>query len=295
MMDLGDRMKRAEQSTRTNLIYRCPAILRIDGRAFHTFTRGFNKPWDWRFHWCMFETAKTLCSEISSAKFAYGQSDEISILLTDYDTLQTEQWFGGSVQKIVSVAASIATLAFNKAVNDMLKGLETRFGSYVTDDGLMWSKRFQATFDARVFSIPKEDVANYFVWRQQDAVRNSIQMLGRSVFYHSSLWNKNCDEIQEKLWQQHKINWNDCPTIQKRGWAAYRFDHVDADGIKEPFGKNLQFPGSFDSLIKKPKWAIDIDIPTFTKYRKFIETWLDPIDMPWYNREENLSQGENDE
>ena len=196
-MNLEERMKKYEQeSVGPYLIKRCPAIIRLDGRAFHTFTEEFHKPWDWRFHWCMFETAKALCADIPTAKLAYGQSDEISILLADFDNLETEQWFGGRVQKIVSVAASVATLAFNKTVNAMLKGLNTRFGTYVTDDELMWSKRFMAMFDARVCSIPKEDVANYFVWRQQDAIRNSVQMLGQTYFSQKELSGKSCDEIK---------------------------------------------------------------------------------------------------
>lgn len=274
-MNLGSRMKSYEQdSVGSSLIRRCPAILRIDGRAFHSFTQGFESPWDWRFHWCMFETAKALCSEISTAKFVYGQSDEVSILLTDYDTLQTDQWFGGGVQKIASVGSSIATLAFNKAINSMLKGLDTRFGSYDTDNEMMWSKRFQAMFDARVFSIPKDDVTNYFVWRQKDATRNSIQMLGRCYFSHKQLLNKSCDEIQEMLWQQHNINWNESPTVQKRGWSMYKDVCVGTDGFMPPDSCMV----SHWNAISRPKWGIDLEMPIITQDRDFVEKWLTVTD-----------------
>lgn len=264
-------MKAYEQdSVGKYLIKRCPAILRVDGRSFHNFTKGFEEPWDWRFHWCMFETAKALCAEISTAKLAYGQSDEISILLTDYDNLQTEQWFGGKVQKIVSVAASIATLAFNTTVNSMLKGLDTRFGHYETDDELMWSKRFQAMFDARVCSIPREDVTNYFVWRQQDATRNAIQMLGRSHFSHQQLINKNCDQIQEMLFQKG-INFNNVPTVQKRGWALYK-DTIFWVDYFFPARKQCPEFGWVSPCMQR--WGINLEMPIITQDREFIEKWI---------------------
>jgi tRNA(His) 5'-end guanylyltransferase len=183
-----------------------------------------------------------LCQEAQGVKLAYGQSDEISILLTDYDTFTTEPWFNGKVQKIVSVAASVATLAFNADMR-LISEKPTFW------DDHLWCKLDRALFDARVFSIPREDVVNYFVWRQQDAVRNSVQMLARSHFSHKETMNLNCDQLQEKLWQEKKVNWNDSPTVQKRGWAIMR---------------------------QEGTWMLDEDIPTFTQDRDFIEKLVCP-------------------
>ena len=237
------------------MIYRCPAILRVDGRAFHSLTRGMDTPWDADLIRIMQRTAMALCEEISSAKFAYGQSDEISILLTDYDTFQTEQWFGGKVQKMVSVAASVATARFNLEIAHMVADIPE---DARTIKGALWyDKMGKAMFDARVFSIPEDDVVNYFLWRQQDATRNSISMLGRSKFSHSQLMNKNCDQIQEMLWQEHNINWNDCPDHHKRGWCVYR----------------SQNEGDV-----RPKWGFDINPPIFAQDRNYVGQWLIPQD-----------------
>ncbi len=256
-MDLGDRMKRHEQAVGSTLIYRCPAILRVDGRAFHSFTHNLDRPWDANLEWLMRNTAIALCEEISSAKFAYGQSDEISILLTDYDNFQTEQWFGGKVQKMVSVAASIATASFNQGIADLLEDLPERERPphFASAEGNLWyPKMGRAMFDARIFSIPADDVVNYFLWRQQDATRNSISMLGRSKFSHSQLIGKSCDQVQEMLWQEHQTNWNDCPVHRKRGWCVYR-SQVEGD--------------------IRPKWTYDLEPPIFAQDRGFVGRWLE--------------------
>ena len=166
--DLGTRMKtQYEQRTRTWLPRRTYTIIRLDGKAFHTFTRGMERPYDERFMNAMDYTAMHLCLDIQGAVMAYVQSDEISILLTDFDKITTDAWFDGQVQKIVSVSASMATAFFNSYIN------------YDTDD----SQKKMAFFDARVFTIPDPvEVENYFVWRQKDAVRNSLAMHAQSLF-----------------------------------------------------------------------------------------------------------------
>jgi len=226
-MNLDDRMKLYERSVGTKLMPRCPAIIRVDGRAFHTFTRGMEKPFDTNLNELMVHVAAKLCAEIHTARMAYAQSDEISILLTDYNRFNTQQWFDGKVQKIVSIAASIATEAFNRKV------------PHLFDGDMHWRS---AHFDARVFSLPKEEVCNYFVWRQKDAVRNSIQSLGQAHFSHGALQGKSCNQIQEMLFSQRQINWNDCPVIQKRGFC----------------------------VIKQDVWALD-EPPTFTDDREYID------------------------
>jgi len=182
-MNLDERMKNYERSVGNRLTMRCPAIIRLDGRAFHTFTRSFARPYDNVFRSLMVGTAIAMCEEISTAVYAYGQSDEISILMNDYTLFNTEQYFGGSVQKITSVVSSVATNAFNRELRK--HGLH--------------DKLFKATFDARVFSIPERDASNYFVWRQRDCIRNSILSLGQSCFSHKQLHGKSCEDIKNML------------------------------------------------------------------------------------------------
>ena len=168
MGHLDDRMKRYEYVNRYFLTRRVPAIIRIDGKAFHTFTKGMVRPWDSHLKVCMTYAAQRVCEQVSGCKIAYWQSDELSFLITDYDTLETEPWFNKNVQKIASITSSIATAAFNQMYRRV-------FG-----DSEDYHKL--AHFDSRVFAIPHDEVCNYFLWRQQDATKNSINMMGQSEF-----------------------------------------------------------------------------------------------------------------
>lgn len=192
---LGDRMKaNYEDRSRYLLPRRGYTIIRIDGKAFHTYTKGLDKPFDEQLIRDMDETAKRLCAQIQGSKFAFVQSDEISILLTDFDTLATDAWFNNNLQKMCSVSASIATAEFN---------------------ALRPNKK--ALFDSRVFQIPsKTEVYNYFLWRQRDATRNSIQSVAQSLYTHREMNGKNTDQLQEMIFEKG-INWNDLPIGQKRG------------------------------------------------------------------------------
>lgn len=191
---LGDRMKAYETATRTSLPVRTYTILRCDGRAFHTYLRGAEKPYDYLFMADMDAVAEALCAEVSGAVFAFTQSDEISVLAYDFGGTNTQPWFDGVVQKIVSVAAATATATL----------VRRRDGT--------------PTFDARVFTIADPvEVANYFIWRQRDCVRNSITMAAQAQFPHQRLHGVNGAQMQELLWQEKGINWNDYPDGAKRG------------------------------------------------------------------------------
>jgi tRNA(His) 5'-end guanylyltransferase len=244
MNSLGDRMKEYENTSKLYLTRRCPYIIRIDGRAFHSFTKKFKRPYDDIFNKTMWETAKYLCENITGCKLAYVQSDEISLLLTDYDKIGTEPWFNKGVQKIVSISASLATLAFNN-----------KFREISCDKEPYISKYNMATFDSRVFVIPKEEACNYFIWRQRDATRNYILSIGQANFSHKELHGKSCNDIQEVLFTERQINFNDFPTSQKRGVSI----------IKEMFEK--------DGTIRS-KWNYDLDVPIFTENREYIENLL---------------------
>jgi tRNA(His) guanylyltransferase len=220
--DLGDRMKADyEQRTRVLLPRRTYTIVRVDGKAFHQYTKGLTRPFDFDLMADMDTTAIALCKEVTGCAFAYVQSDEISLLLTDFSSAATEAWFDGSLQKIVSITASIATAAFNRArlVRAFSRALEA---GEATPSVAEWEAFPMAQFDSRAFTVPDVvEVANYFLWRQQDATRNSISMATRAEYPHEAVDGKSTDAMQEMLWQRG-INWNDYPDACKRGRMIVR-------------------------------------------------------------------------
>lgn len=236
---LGDRMKQYESTSKQTLLRRTPIIIRIDGRAFHTFAKRITRfdpdmhksitPFSNALHQMMVLTTRELVDGIQNCVLGYTQSDEISLLLRDWDTLETQQWFGASHQKMVSVSASIATAAFNF----WAASVGYKQGSFAD----------MAQFDSRVYNLPKEEVTNYFIWRQQDASRNSVQMLGHHHFSQKDMHGKNNSQIQDMLMLQKNINWNDLLTWMKRGTCV-------------------------------TSTILDENIPVFTKDRQYIEKHL---------------------
>lgn len=269
---LGDRMKNNyENISRYYLTRRTPVIIRIDGKAFHTFTRGFKKPFDDILVKSMQETMKYLCENIQGCVLGYTQSDEISLVLTDYTELTTDAWFGNNLQKMCSVSASMATLAFNKAFNDnIVKYIDGRLDTDcdVMKDLAEYTKILinarnkGAMFDSRVFTIPKEEVCNYMIWRQQDATRNSIQSVGQTNFSQKELHGKSCSDIQDMLMTQKGINWNDYATTLRRGSCCIKVD----DSITK-----YDEVGNISDYIQRSKWIIDDEIPIFTKNINYVE------------------------
>lgn len=263
--NLANRMKEYEKRNQYYLQKRIPVAIRVDGRSFHTFTKGFERPFDKVLIKSMQETAKYMCENIQGAKFAYIQSDEITIILTDYDTLETDCWFNYRTDKLCSIAASMATMKFNKVFDAFTCGV--RQG----EDGNAYvrAKLKGAMFDARVFNIPKEEVTNLIYWRQLDAIRNSIQMVGQANFSHKELQKKSCSEIQDMLMSKKGINWNDFPTDQKQGSCCIK-KWVSEDVIVagEP-----AFPRQ---KCLRPHWVVDKEIPIFKdENRNYIERLLE--------------------
>lgn len=223
--DLGTRMKEYESRNQYFLQKRTPVIIRVDGRSFHTFTKGFQKPFDDILIKSMQETMKYMCENIQGCVFGYCQSDEITLVLIDYATLNTDCWFNYRTDKLCSISASMATMAFNKFFSKNVKewiknpqcgALDIAIYEKAIDKGAM--------FDARCFNIPKEEVTNLVYWRQLDAARNSVQMVGQANFSHKELQNKTCNMIQDILHEQKGINWNDYPTVCKRGTACIKVE-----------------------------------------------------------------------
>jgi len=235
---LGDRMKGYENITRNHLISRMPVILRLDGCHFHTFARGFDKPYDKVLAKSMEDTMRYLCEHIQGCVLGYTQSDEITLVLVDYQTFNASSWFDNGIQKMTSVAASMATLEFNR-----------KFASYALGYGNSAHEKAVktgATFDCRAFNVPKEEVVNNILWREQDCVRNSIQALGQAHFSHKELHKKSTDDIITMVKEKTGILWNNLPIEQQRGMCCVR----DGDG----------------------HWTIDRNIPIFKgEGREYIE------------------------
>lgn len=286
--DLGCRMKTFyEQIPKTRLMRRCPVVIRCDGRSFHTFTRKFQKPFDEVLIKTMQETMKYLCENIQGCVLGYTQSDEITLILVDYKKLTSAAFFDYEVQKICSITASMATMAFNKFFK---KNIDEYGLNNITDFVLLHGETDRlsdkeknilknimiyeeashkgAMFDARCFNIPKEEVTNLVYWRQLDATRNSIQMVGQANFSHKELQNKSCNDIQDMLMTQKGINWNNLPTYQKRGSCCVKENHF----IENEKGTQICFPeGCSDPFedeetltgVYRSSWVIDTEIPIF--------------------------------
>jgi len=269
--DLGQRMKEDyEGRTQTHLMRRSHTIIRLDGKAFHTYTKGFDRPYDLNLMRVMDDTAIELCRAIQGAKMAYVQSDEISILLTDFETPQTDMWFDGNVQKITSVSASIATAAFNNA---MMHLKYEELGEEV-----IYLK--PAYFDSRVFQVPNVDeVINNFIWRQQDATRNSIQMGAQALYSQKQLDKKNTSELQELMFQKG-VNWNDYPVGFKRGRLILKEKQEQVE-IKNP-----RKPDAPKQFVNRIAWA-SFDPPIFSQEKDFLRSRIP--------KSEFLVRGENNE
>ena len=266
--ELGKRMKEYyENIPKTKLMRRAPVIIRIDGKAFHTFTKGFKKPFDEILIKSMQETMKYLCENIQGCVLGYTQSDEISLLLVDYKNLNSSAWFDYEVQKICSIAASMATMAFNKSFTKNAEEFMTDCVASYEMEGLcgkgteeyklceVYQKAIEkgAMFDARCFNIPKEEVTNYFYWRQLDAIRNSIQMVGQAHFPHNILQYKTCEDIKDMLYVKDEIVWELLPTYKQRGSCCIKQDYI------------------YENILRK-QWVIDNNIPLFKEEgRDYIE------------------------
>ena len=240
---IGDRMKRYEEATRYILPPRTYTIVRVDGKNFSSFTKQCEKPFDYELMSAMEATAKYMFENISGTILTYQQSDEISVVLQDFKSHNTEPWMGGVVQKQASIAASMATMAFN---------------TYWLED---YSRRQMAMFDGRVFTISDSyEVKNYLIWRQQDATRNAINMAASANFSHKSLHGMTSNQRQEKLFNEANINFNDYPTRAKRGSCVVREEFLGPVTYTDRrTGEEVTLTDCLQSRTK-----IDHEIPIFT-------------------------------
>lgn len=255
-MKLSDRIKvYYEDRFKTYLMRRAITIIRLDGKGFSKYTNNLDKPFDEGFSEDMIATAAYLCENIQGAKFAYTQSDEISIVMTDFDTLETDAWYDNNVQKITSIAASLATAKFNqlRMFRKCWEGNDVE--GYLDGDDITEFKL--ATFDARVFQVPTVDeMVNTMIWRQQDATRNSVSMAAYAHFGDKRTKNKNNSEKQEMLFQEKGINWNDYAVKFKRGTVVKK--------EKVEMVRNGQ-------IFERNKWLPDYDTPIFSQNKEYLE------------------------
>lgn len=234
----------------------------------------------------MQQTMKYLCENIQGCVLGYSQSDEITLILVDYQKFTSSAWFDYEVQKICSISASMATMAFNKFFE---KNVEIYIQNCATDyetQGLcgegtieydlckIYQKSLEkgAMFDSRCFNIPKEEVANLIYWRQLDATRNSIQMVGQAHFSHDELQNKTCNMIQDMLMTKYGINWNDFTIPCKRGTACIKVTTKVTENIKrepQPFGEDRV---TTTIIEERPIWVIDKNMPILKgEDRKYVD------------------------
>ena len=261
--ELDVRMKTYyEEIPKTKLMRRCPVVVRLDGAHHHSFTRGMNKPFDEVYMTSMQRTMQHLCENIQGCVIGYTQSDEITLVLIDYKNLNSSAWFDYEVQKMCSVAASEATFAFNKFFREEMRAWWNRILDKNEGTGVAYTEEEDrlldvyakcldkgAKFDARVFNLPKEEVANMIYWRQQDAIRNSIQALGQAHFSSKQLENKSTSVIKQMLIDEKGINWNELPIHKQRGSCCVKMPFVFNEGTDAEFTRN--------------KWFIDKGIPIF--------------------------------
>lgn len=273
--DIAVRMKKYEEKNRYYLKRKMPVIIRLDMRAGHSFTKGFERPFDEIFTKSMQETAKYLCENIQNCKLSYQQSDEITLLLVDYDDPRTDSFFKYRIDKLCSITASMATMAFNKVFHNNV-GDYCTYTYEMEDDShedyeytLSLAANKGAMFDARCFNLPQDEVTNNFYWRQLDAMRNSAQMVGQANFSYRELQHKSCKDIKDMLLQQKGINWDDLPTYQKRGSCCVRNKIViESDGV-------MTTAQLRDTSKSENEWIIDTDIPVFLgKDREYIDRFV---------------------
>lgn len=235
---LGDRMKEYESRNQYYLQKRTPVCIRVDMRAGHTFTRGFAHPFDEVFGNTMVKTMEYCAKNIGNCVFAYCQSDEITFILVDYAKLKTDAWFDYRTDKLCSISASMATMAFNKYFFEEVENWFTKVSSDAHTHNMTiadWDlyKAYHnaiergAMFDSRCFNIPKEEACNLVYWRQLDATRNSIQMVGQANYPHAVLQGMCCNNIKTMLEVDKGIIWGNYPTRWKRGTAWRRDIGVD--------------------------------------------------------------------
>ena len=257
--ELGQRMKEQyEHRTRFFVPRRTYTIIRLDGKAFHTYTRGLQKPFDLDLYNDMDNAIIAMLPHIQGAVFAYTQSDEISVLVTDFALPTTSAWFDGNIQKMASVSSSIITAEFNRQRLVRNCGIES---------GDKYRKTPLAYFDSRVFTIPdRTEVMNYFIWRNQDCARNAVSMVAQSKFSHKELQGKSTAMMQEMLMTEFKINWSEYDEALKNGRLIVKEEYLSASATEdEPVMPEDECAAVRTRWASKPAWKFTQDKESLMK------------------------------
>lgn len=268
LTEFDKRMQNYKYTSDQSLMRRTQVIIHIDGMHFHTFTKGLDKPFDEILVRSMQDTAKYLCENIQGCALAYTQSDEINLLLIDYQGLDSQAWFDNRIQKLTSAAASLATLEFNRRFTERVRIMRTMVlhenhpdnSNEKTHETVKYLKKFGATkkgatFAACAFNLPQDEVTNFFYCRQQDAIRNSIQMVGQANFSHTELQHKSCEDIKQMLRDKSEATggtikpWEDYPIFLQRGTCIIKNEEVLDQNDPE--------------ICKRFYWDVDENVPIF--------------------------------
>lgn len=268
LTEFDKRMQNYKYTSDQSLMRRTSVIIHIDGMHFHTFTKGLDKPFDEILVRSMQDTAKYLCENIQGCALAYTQSDEINLLLIDYQGLDSQAWFDNRIQKLTSAAASLATLEFNRRFTERVRIMRTMVlhenhpdnSNEKTHETVKYLKKFGATkkgatFAACAFNLPQDEVTNFFYRRQQDAIRNSIQMVGQANFSHTELQHKSCEDIKQMLRDKSEATggtikpWEDYPMFLQRGTCIIKNEEVLDQNDPE--------------ICKRFYWDVDENVPIF--------------------------------
>jgi tRNA(His) 5'-end guanylyltransferase len=243
-----------------------PVLMRLDGKAFHTYTKGMKRPFDERLARAMWETTKHLCESgnIQGVRIGYTQSDEITLFINTYENENTDPWYDNNIQKMTSVSASLATERFNQVMlqyvlEDMLERGATAEEIVKTSiESKTWAR-----FDSRVWTLPEYEVNNCFLWRQQDAIKNSISMVAQANFSHKSLQRLNGDEMKNRLKEEKGIIWEELPIWQQRGAAIIK--------VQKP--KTVTYNGE-EITVMRNVWEENLNTPLFVEDRNLVEQYV---------------------
>lgn len=259
---LNEELQEYESKSKIHLTKKVPVFIRVDGKAFKTFTKGFKKPYDELLSKTMMQTMQAMCEEIQGCVFGYTASDEITIILTDYHKWNSEPWLNYDAQKMSSEAASIATEAFNRFFNENRKVLRSPKNA----DEISIYEAYEractigARFEARCFNVPEDRVCEMIFWRQNNHRRNVIQSIGRLYFSRKELLGKCNDEVLDMLYEKEHIVWNNLPVV-------YRIGACCTKG-KSPF-------------VGKKSWSVDKHMPMICDENKaYLQEIMDSIREP---------------
>lgn len=247
---LGDRQKEYEKNSDYVLTRRLPIIIRVDGRSFSRLTRKLTKPYSVDIGNIMSETMMYCIMEMQGAVFGYQQHDEINFILRNDQSFDSDPWYQNRIQKITSVASSLATLSFNRGLSRLDPPLD------IIGD---------AIFDARVFALPTiSEVVNYLVWRQQDCIRDAVSAAAQEELSlkfgkrtaMKLLQKRTVAEKKELLLSQANIDFDEIYSSSfKYGVAAYKVPTI--------------IP-SKEGMTARNKWTLNDTVPLFVEEKDFI-------------------------